>query len=111
MNNIMQISISNLYDNLSVRLESLRKDHSSITRSRQIVEDALKKDQPFYGINTGFGILANKRIEPDQVRKLQRNLILSHSVGVGELVPKAISRLMLQLKIHALALGNSGVSE
>jgi histidine ammonia-lyase len=107
----MHITISNLYDDLSDRIISLKKDHSSITRSRQVVEEALKKDEPFYGINTGFGILANKRIESEQVRKLQRNLILSHSVGVGELVPKGISRLMLRLKIHALALGHSGVSE
>ncbi len=107
----MHISISNLYDDLDKRLEALKDDKSSITKSRKIVEEALKKDEPFYGINTGFGILANKRIEGEQVKKLQRNLILSHSVGVGDLVPKVISRLMLKLKIHALALGNSGVSE
>lgn len=107
----MHISISNLYNDLSSQIESLKSDKSSVTQSRKIVEEALQKDEPFYGINTGFGILANQRIEKDQVRKLQRNLILSHSVGVGDLVPKAISRLMLKLKIHALALGNSGVSE
>ncbi len=107
----MHISITNLYGDLDARVESLKKDKSSIIQSRKIVEEALKKDEPFYGINTGFGILANKRIESEQVKKLQRNLILSHSVGVGDFVPKAISRLMLKLKIHALALGYSGVSE
>jgi histidine ammonia-lyase len=110
-NSHMHISLSNFYDDLDKRVETLKDDKSSITQSRKIVEEALQKDEPFYGINTGFGILANERIASGQVKKLQRNLILSHSVGVGDLVPKAISRLMLKLKIHALALGYSGVSE
>lgn len=79
--------------------------------ARRIVEDALDRDEPIYGINTGFGALADKRVSDKQLDRLQRNLILSHSVGVGELIPKDISRLMLQLKIHALGLGNSGISE
>ncbi|HET6528082.1 MAG TPA: aromatic amino acid lyase, partial [Balneolaceae bacterium] len=107
----MNITIPALYKGLSTRIESLKKDKSSIKESRQIVDAALKKDEPLYGINTGFGILANKRVGDEQLKQLQRNLILSHSVGVGDLIPKDISRLMLQLKIHALGLGNSGISE
>lgn len=107
----MQITIPLLYDDLSDSIQQLKADKSSVTRSREIVEQALKKDEPFYGINTGFGALANKRVGGEQLKQLQRNLILSHSVGVGDLVPKEISRLMLQLKIHALGLGNSGISE
>ena len=98
----MQITIPLLYDDLSDSIQQLKADKSSVTRSREIVEQALKKDEPFYGINTGFGALANKRVGGEQLKQLQRNLILSHSVGVGDLVPKEISRLMLQLKIHAL---------
>lgn len=107
----MNISISNLYKDLEVSIESLKDDKSSILNSRAIVEEALKADEPLYGINTGFGALANKRVNSEQLKQLQRNLILSHSVGVGDLVPKDISRLMLQLKIHALGIGNSGISE
>lgn len=107
----MHISISSLYDNLADRLEGLKENKSSVTDSRKIVEEALKRDEPLYGINTGFGVLANKQVDNEQLTQLQRNLILSHSVGVGELIPKEISRLMLQLKIHALGLGNSGISE
>lgn len=107
----MKISIADLYSDLSNRIESLKNDKSSITDARAIVEEALDRDEPMYGINTGFGALANKRVNDEQLKQLQRNLVLSHAVGVGDLVPKDISRLMLQLKIHALGLGNSGISE
>jgi histidine ammonia-lyase len=74
------------------------------------VEAALLDGNSYYGINTGFGGLSDKRIDPEQITQLQRNLILSHAVGVGDLVPKPISRLMLGFKIHALGLGYSGIS-
>lgn len=107
----MNITVSHLYQDLSQSIESLKKDKSSVTSARGIVEDALTGDEPMYGINTGFGALANKRVDGKELKQLQRNLILSHSVGVGDLVPKDISRLMLQIKIHSLGLGNSGISE
>jgi histidine ammonia-lyase len=84
---------------------------SRVSDSRRIVEAALTDGSAYYGINTGFGALAQERIPPAQLDRLQRNLILSHAVGVGELVPKTITRLMLKLKIHALGLGYSGVSK
>jgi histidine ammonia-lyase len=107
----VKVSISNLYEDLSNRIEALKKDNSSVQQSRAIVEEALNRDEPMYGINTGFGALANKRVGDEQLKQLQRNLVLSHSVGVGDLIPKDISRVMLQLKIHALGLGNSGISK
>lgn len=107
----MKVTISNLYEDLSTRIQGLKEDKSSVLQSRSVVEDALDRDEPMYGINTGFGALANKRVDGKQLKQLQRNLVLSHSVGVGDLIPKDISRLMLQLKIHALGLGNSGISE
>lgn len=74
--------------------------------------DALRDDPtPRYGINTGFGALAHRRVPPADLEKLQRNLILSHAVGVGEPVPPEIVRLMLLLKVNGLAVGLSGVSE
>ena len=107
----MKVTISNLYEDLSNRIKHLKEDKSSVLESRAIVEEALDRDEPMYGINTGFGALANKRVGDEQLKQLQRNLVLSHSVGVGDLIPKDISRLMLLLKIHALGLGNSGISE
>ncbi|HET9580022.1 MAG TPA: histidine ammonia-lyase [Usitatibacter sp.] len=65
--------------------------------------------RPVYGINTGFGKLAQKHIAADQLELLQRNLILSHSVGVGPLLDDATVRLVMLLKIASLARGFSGV--
>jgi len=105
------IKLDQLYTDLADSIENLKDDPSSVQQSRQIVEEALGRDEPMYGINTGFGALANKRVDGEQLKQLQRNLVLSHSVGVGALIPKDISRLMLQIKIHSLGLGHSGISE
>ena len=105
------IKLDQLYSDLTESIENLKEDPSSVQQSRQIVEEALGRDEPMYGINTGFGVLANKRVGKEELKQLQRNLILSHSVGVGDLIPREISRLMLQIKIHSLGLGNSGISE
>jgi histidine ammonia-lyase len=67
-------------------------------------------DAPAYGINTGFGLLANTRIAPAQRALLQRNIILSHSAGVGALLDDTIVRLALLLKLASLLQGFSGVS-
>ena len=67
-------------------------------------------DAPAYGINTGFGLLAQTRIAPAQRALLQRNIILSHSSGVGPLLDDAVVRLTLVLKLASLLQGFSGVS-
>lgn len=105
------IKISSLYKDIEQSISQLKKDPSPVLNARKVVEEALTKNEAFYGINTGFGVLATKRIGAGQLKQLQRNLILSHAVGTGDLVPKDISRLMLQLKIHALGLGYSGISK
>lgn len=91
-------------------MAGLRARHEAIDRSRDIVKSALLDGKAHYGINTGFGILANKRISDEKLTELQQNILLSHACGVGEPVPPEITRLMLQLKIHALGLGYSGIS-
>lgn len=63
-----------------------------------------------YGINTGFGPLCNTAIPTDQVSALQQKLLLSHSVGVGNPIPKEIAKLMLLLKVHSLAKAYSGIA-
>lgn len=105
------IRLSHLQADLDARMKSLREDYSTVTRSRKVVEEALLDGNAHYGINTGFGILANKRISADLLATLQQNILLSHACGVGEPIPPEITRLMLQLKIHSLSLGFSGVSE
>ncbi|MCH8550190.1 MAG: aromatic amino acid ammonia-lyase, partial [Balneolaceae bacterium] len=106
-----KIRINHLYSDIEDSLQQLSANRDPIRKSREVVESALKDGKSYYGINTGFGALAGKRVDSDGLRQLQRNLILSHSVGVGNSVPKEISRLMLQLKVHALGIGYSGISE
>ena len=74
-----------------------------------IVAAAARSEVPAYGINTGFGKLASKRIPPGQTALLQRNLIVSHCCGVGPPTPEPIVRLMMALKIVSLGRGASGV--
>ncbi len=84
--------------------------YSSIKRSYEVVQNAAKGDESIYGVNTGFGQLANKKINPSQLIELQKKIILSHVSGVGRPFPNEISKLILLLKINSLAIGCSGVS-
>lgn len=104
------IRIATLYSDLAASMAALRSDDSAVSKSREIVLKALGDGKAHYGINTGFGILANKRISDEQLSELQQNILLSHACGVGDPVPPEIARLMLQIKIHSLGLGNSGIS-
>lgn len=76
---------------------------------RTFVESKLNEDKAYYGINTGFGLLANKRIPKEQLEQLQTNLILSHASGVGEPLPKDVVKLMMLLRASVLSMGYSGV--
>jgi histidine ammonia-lyase len=80
-----------------------------IKKSQQDVQQIVANGETVYGINTGFGVLANEKISEEDTRLLQHKILQSHSVGVGEAVPVEIARLMLLTKVHALAQGYSGV--
>jgi histidine ammonia-lyase len=80
-----------------------------VEAASRIVADAAGGQAPVYGINTGFGKLASKRIPPGQTALLQRNLIGSHCCGVGAPTPEPIVRVMMALKIVSLGRGASGV--
>jgi histidine ammonia-lyase len=73
------------------------------------VEDQLHDGQPHYGINTGFGSLAKQRINRDDLHTLQRNLIRSHTAGVGDPLREELVRAMMFLLTASLARGHSGV--
>jgi histidine ammonia-lyase len=74
-----------------------------------MIQKIVAKGDAAYGINTGFGKLAKTRIPDDQLELLQRNLILSHSVGSGEFIADEVVRLILAMKIASLARGVSGI--
>src|ERR1035441_1700496 len=85
-------------------------DRERVIAAVALVDAIVERGQAAYGINTGFGLLAQTRIPTEQLDLLQRNLVLSHAAGVGEALPDAVVRLILALKINSLARGHSGVT-
>jgi len=81
----------------------------AIERSAARLAAAAAGDDAVYGVNTGFGKLANRRIAPADVEALQHNLILSHCAGVGDPLSPAVTRLVMALKLVSLGRGVSGV--
>jgi histidine ammonia-lyase len=82
---------------------------ANVLRSAQLVDDIIARGDAVYGVNTGFGKLSHLRIETADLATLQENLVLSHTVGVGDPLPDGIVRLVMALKLAALSLGASGV--
>lgn len=82
--------------------EKIKKANETILR---IVEE----DQTVYGVNTGFGLLANKKIKKEDLEDLQRRIVLSHAAGTGEYIDNSTVRLMMILKINSLSIGFSGI--
>ena len=78
-------------------------------RSRSWVENALRRGEKIYGVTTGFGFLSDQTINASQIEALQRNLIRSHSVGVGPRFDEGTTRAIMLLRAHVLAMGYSGV--
>jgi histidine ammonia-lyase len=76
--------------------------------SRAVVERILETGETVYGVNTGFGKLSDIRIPPEELRKLQLNLVRSHACGVGPPLSEPETRAMLLLRANVLALGFSG---
>ncbi len=81
-----------------------------IRRSRKFVDERSSGSAPVYGLNTGFGALAQVAIRPSDAKELQRNIVLSHNAGVGKPFPSDIVRAAMALRINTLVRGNSGVS-
>lgn len=92
-----------------IKVKISSKAITKLYAARKTVERHLNDKQPSYGINTGFGIFANRRIAPSDLLELQRNLVLSHSAGVGPPLSDSIVRTMMLAKLHGLCLGFSGV--
>jgi len=80
-----------------------------IAAANKTILDIVEKDQTVYGVNTGFGLLANTKIAKEDLEDLQERIVLSHSAGIGEYISNASVRLMILLKINSLSLGFSGI--
>ncbi|KLV09372.1 MULTISPECIES: histidine ammonia-lyase [Photobacterium] len=83
--------------------------YDDMLTSTQVVDNIIKEDKVVYGINTGFGLLANTRIAVEDLETLQRSIVLSHAAGIGEFMDDCTVRLMMALKINSLARGYSGI--
>jgi len=93
------------YEEVGISAESKEK----VNIARAYIEQVIEKEQPVYGINTGFGKLSDVSIDKCDLAKLQENLIKSHACGVGEAFSESIVRGMLLLRVNALIKGNSGI--
>jgi histidine ammonia-lyase len=105
----LNLDIVNGIANGSIKAELCQEAIDKINTSRQRVEKMAASDKAVYGINTGFGPLCDTQISPEDTNLLQKNLLITHAVGVGEPIEKAISKLMLITKVHALSQGFSGI--
>ncbi|MEY0767279.1 MULTISPECIES: histidine ammonia-lyase [Providencia] len=86
-----------------------KRAHAAIEKSVATVNKIIEEDRTAYGINTGFGLLANTRIATKDLQSLQRSIVMSHAAGVGEPLDDDLVRLIMVLKINSLARGFSGI--
>jgi histidine ammonia-lyase len=105
--NVSLSQLRELWEGADTRLDdaSLKR----VANAAASVERIVAGGETVYGVNTGFGLLANTRIPNDRLAELQTNLILSHSAGLGEPLPRHVTRLMIVLKLLGLGRGHSGV--
>jgi histidine ammonia-lyase len=82
---------------------------ATIQQNASVIDQLSTSDQPIYGVNTGFGIFADRRVGPEHAAEISRNLILSHAVGVGPPFPKEIARAAMLIRANTLSRGHSGV--
>lgn len=93
-----------------IKIKLTLNAYELIEKSWHVVQQVVNQESSIYGINTGFGLLAHKKIAREDLCDLQRRIVLSHAAGVGQLLNDEIVKLILLLKINSLARGYSGVS-
>jgi len=91
------------------KLEITKEAKKKINESRAIVEKWVNNNEVIYGVTTGFGEFANVSISKENIFELQENLIVSHAAGTGDFLPPAIVKIMMLLRLNALARGYSGI--
>lgn len=96
--------------NGSLKSEITPETRAKVEECHNQVLKIANGNKAVYGINTGFGPLCNTKVDPKETERLQRNLLISHSVGVGNPISSELTKLMLILKIHSLCKGYSGIS-
>ncbi|MEA3335259.1 MAG: histidine ammonia-lyase [Chloroflexota bacterium] len=92
----------------TVKLDLTADARKRVARSREAVEDFVQRRQVVYGITTGFGAFCDRFIDPEQAAQLQRNIVMSHAVGVGDPLERQEVRAMMLIRANTLAKGYSG---
>ncbi len=106
------ITLESLYAvayNPEIKVSLSETSRKEMQKSRDYIEGRISNGEVMYGVNTGFGAFSSVRISDEQIEQLQRNLIRSHSVGVGVPFTKSETRAMMVLRANALAKGHSGI--
>ena len=91
------------------KVQLTEESKEKVQKCRDYVEKIIAENRVVYGLTTGFGKFANITINPDEIAELQENLIMSHAVGVGNLLSEAETRAITLLRINVLAKGHSGI--
>ena len=108
--NLTLNDVEDLLRGRRVRIKIDQEAMARVKKSRRVVEEVVAGDEVVYGINTGFGKLSSVKIEKRNLNRLQKNLIMSHAIGVGEPLAIEVAKLALLLRINALCRGNSGIT-
>ncbi len=106
------ITLENLYaaaHNPSEKVELAASAKAQMQKSRDYIDGRIASGEVMYGVNTGFGAFSSVRISDSEIEQLQRNLIRSHSMGIGAPFTKTETRAMMMLRANALAKGHSGI--
>lgn len=96
-----------IYENPKVSLTNESK--KKVNKARALIDKWVDSDEVIYGVTTGFGGFSSIKISNKDIKKLQENLIISHTVGVGNNLPPIIVKIMMLLRVNALARGYSGI--
>lgn len=96
-------------DEIEVRLSDTAWD--KVRRAQRAVEAFIERGEVVYGVTTGFGAFKDRIIPPEEVKELQRNVIMSHAVGVGDPLDQMSTRAMMLIRANTLAKGHSGIRE
>ncbi|MFS4460807.1 histidine ammonia-lyase [Bdellovibrio sp. HCB2-146] len=110
--NGQNITLESLYEvanNPAIKVQLSPEGYAEMKKSRDYIEGRISSGEVMYGVNTGFGAFSSVRISDSEIEQLQRNLIRSHSMGVGTPFTKTETRAMMVLRANALAKGHSGI--
>ncbi|MCE5207855.1 MAG: histidine ammonia-lyase [Chloroflexi bacterium] len=110
LNAVLVSNIADAWENPSLFTLSISPDAvTRVERASQAIADFVRRGEIIYGVSTGFGDFKNMIIPSDQVKQLQRNILISHATGVGSFLPYSIVRAMMAVRVQTFLNGNSGI--